>query len=777
MNKNSYTILDSAAGLYIPDTLDLFPRVKAQLAQRRTFMQTLRARPALAILLAVLALILLTGVAYAIGRSLGYIPGIGFVEPGVKLRVLAEPVNQTREGITVTIEQVVVDPERTIIIYKAEGLSLAAANSKGEGAPLGSAHLLRLPDGTLLQEDPTLGYDGIPEPLLNDLTTEGGWPNYVRRLVFPTVAQETNELTLVIPILQNMPAGVAPEDWEITFHLKPAPPDMIFAPILEIPPQVEPATTVTPATEGTHVAALSNTSTLNGITLSLDSVIEVEDGYVLTGSLSWDDSAFPNAKEMAPEPVLPAVSDGNGQTIPVEEVPLDAPYGDHKMSWSVRTDRKDFSGSLVFSIPSIASSYEAPVIKFDLDLGPNPQIGQTWELNRDFLIEGHTVRLLSARLVKPFSGCTLTSLEFSFKTDTDGIFTFLTDENPDPPGDYSCDSVNDESEGAADPTVMVTALLYKNIPNGLHHFSLLSQVPYVVAGPWQVAWNPPTISEPIPSSVPEICLTIDKWNQVIGQNDPLPEGLGGKVLTTVNEGGNLPVIYVNSLDGVSSQRIEEGSWPSLSSDGTRLIYSGVDALRMVDLASGQIFASGIDGYHALLSPDNSRILYTTTFNLYVVNPDGSGLQTIDTGAAQVIAPVGWLPDNQTIIYSAMGGDGFHYKSYNLQTGEGKELFVATNKAGFGAVSPDGQWIVFSDRVFGAIAPSTFIAKIDGSDRRQITPPEVISAVAAAWSPDGQWLIFNIFNPDESQSHVLVNPFTCQALHVNTIHGIVEDWSP
>ncbi len=48
-------------------------------------------------------LALLSGVAYAIGRSLGYIPGTGIVEQGAPIRVLAEPVSLTRDGITLTI--------------------------------------------------------------------------------------------------------------------------------------------------------------------------------------------------------------------------------------------------------------------------------------------------------------------------------------------------------------------------------------------------------------------------------------------------------------------------------------------------------------------------------------------------------------------------------------------------------------------------------------------------------------------------------------------------
>src|SRR5512133_202111 len=95
MNKNYRDVLDAAAREHVPESLNLFPRIAMKL-ERKTLMQTLRARPALMILLVLLALSLLTGVAYAIGRSLGYIPGVGIVEQGAVIRVLAEPVSLTR---------------------------------------------------------------------------------------------------------------------------------------------------------------------------------------------------------------------------------------------------------------------------------------------------------------------------------------------------------------------------------------------------------------------------------------------------------------------------------------------------------------------------------------------------------------------------------------------------------------------------------------------------------------------------------------------------------
>ena len=43
--------------------------------------------PCACILIVLVALSLLTGIAYAIGRSLGYIPGVGLVEQGAEIRV------------------------------------------------------------------------------------------------------------------------------------------------------------------------------------------------------------------------------------------------------------------------------------------------------------------------------------------------------------------------------------------------------------------------------------------------------------------------------------------------------------------------------------------------------------------------------------------------------------------------------------------------------------------------------------------------------------------
>ncbi len=775
--------LENIARRRVPENTNLWPNISAQLGERKSIMQTIRTRPLLMVIIIILALLLLTGVVYAVGTATGYIPGVGFVNPSAPIRVLAKPVSQTQAGITVTIEQVIVDSERTVVIYKTEGLTIQAANSKGEGGgnPFGSVQLLRLPDGSALQETPETGYGGTAEPLINNIHTEGGWPNYVARLVYPPVSSDVNELTLLIPVLQNMPVGAAAENWSLTFHLKPAPADMTFEPVIMLTPPSTPLSTNKPVAGATGEPALSDSATLNGFTFKLDNVVELQDGFVFTGNLSWDNSVFPTGKGYGPNAVIPTLTDASGQVIPMEEVQIDPhkPFSfyENNMPWSYRTDRKAFSGPLVLSIPSITTIMTAPDINLEINIGPNTQIGQGWEINRDFVVAGHTIHLLSVSLTNPPDTCSKSGLEFKFKGDVAGIGAMMTDVNPEPTVDQVCGGGGGGGGplGPVDPTVFYGTVGYRNIPTGLHHYSISILVPYVVNGPWQVTWTPPLTSEPTPTPAAGACLTLDKWNQLSTRNSTLPSGLRGKILTTVDEGGLQPAIYISTIDGSGSTRMGTSTWPSFSTDGKRLAYSGTDGIHIHNLSSGENQAIGSDGYNIIWSPDNTQLMYTNTFNLFVVNIDGSGRRKIDTGSAQVISPAGWA-DNQTIVYAVMGGDGFTFTSYNLQSGETKKLFTIQNKAGFGAISPDGQWIVFADRIFGATNWGIFISRLDGSQRKLVADPEIPTAFSSVWGPDGQWLILNTQDMKGKQVSILVNPFTCQAIHLNT-KGFVEGWSP
>jgi hypothetical protein len=159
MNQKSYRdILDSAAAGSLSQNADLWPNISARL-ERKSPMMTLRTRPAVAILIAFLVLLALSGVAYALGRAFGYIPGIGVVELNTPLRILAEPVTVQKQGISVTVLKIVADSTRTFISLGVDGIPLGE-NGTPACATLPEMHL---PDGTSL-EDFELPLRLVPAP-------------------------------------------------------------------------------------------------------------------------------------------------------------------------------------------------------------------------------------------------------------------------------------------------------------------------------------------------------------------------------------------------------------------------------------------------------------------------------------------------------------------------------------------------------------------------------------------------------------------------------------
>lgn len=766
-DKRMKDALENIARRGIPENTNLWPKLSARLDDRKSLMQTIRTRSLLIMVIVILALLALSGVAYAIGRSLGYIPGVGIVNQSAPLRALAEPVSVTREAVTVTVKEAVLSADKTVLLVNVEGVSRDAYPTDESISCMGNADL-RLVDGTILEG----GYIGA-----------GGWTHFENRLEYGAIPANINEAVLTFNCIGSTKPGALPENWEIPLRFAPAPPDMLAAPVIEIS---TPAVTNIPAVGVASTPVLFNTMTLNGMTLTLEKFVEVEDGYQLYGSLDLSGAALPSQGYFNTMAVI-KMTDANGNRIPFEAVqsePQDnTVYDPNKVSWIYRTNQKAFAGPLTLSLAFVEMEI-TPQIPFEFDLGSNPQMGQTWEINRDLTFEGHTVRLLSARLVESNNPQWASSLKFTYEDTEGGIFINLMDDVPQKP---LIEVAGGGGGGGGRPLTEIKSawMNYGEIPSGLRRFTISASLPYRVNGPWQVVWNPPSTTEPIPTSAPDACLTSEKWEQVKGQHEALPAGLSGKILFTTDAMPPDINVFIANLDGSDSRGLVSDYYPSLSPDGTKALFSTDSGLNVLDINSGQATAlEGIwGGMGNLWSPDGTRILLgNAPDGLYVVNADGTGLQKIETGSPR-ITPVGWLPDNQTIVFGAQIGDIYNlyehvFKTYNLQTGETKSLFPITIKTPSGAISPDGQWVAYNSRLFGTgLDGAVFISRLDGSERKLVAMLDNTLAFHPVWSPDGQWLIVNAVESYKPVGPVLVNPFTCQSVRLNNINGRVEGWSP
>jgi len=758
------------AAVAVPNASDVFvSALRKELTARTEMMtkpSTKRLRPAWAIPLAfVLVMVVVTLVigpqrVWAAVRSLfGYLPGVGYVETDGSLRVLTEPVMMEREGVTLTVEQAIVDSQRTIIIFKVEGLSVQAANSQGEGGPSGSVPYLRLPDGTQL-----------------DLLSGGGsgWGiGYEMRSIFPAIPVDVKEAFFVVPVLQDMPPGAAPEGWELLLHFKLAPPDLTLQPVYE-------ADGSSPASEtrvSSETPAPSTKSEAHGITFSLERIVDLEDGYILQGDISWAGAADVGWMDFYEIDL----HDANGQKIPAERMTPDAEYNPSVYEpWAIQTNSKAYAGPWIISLSSVGLHVVGDV-ELQIDLGSDPQLGQVWDYDQEIEVAGHKVRLTSVSLYQGQNGRIW--LEFSF-SENSGIYSIdLWDPN----------NLAEQSSGKGysdNQGVVIGAFTYDDIPTGLRDIHITG-ISYTQDGPWQIPWRPLVDSDQAPSTptpLPESCLTLDTWEQFKNQQQTIPpDEVGGRFLILTHVGLMLPRISLIDLDGQDRQDFGTGAWISLSPDGKTIAIPKDDGIYLADVDTGELSFlawTDQDSGDPIWSPDGEWIAFHSwnAQSIYRLRIDGSGLERVYQGA-DVVYLSAWTPDGRNIIYLGFGENGMVIQGVDLATGIRKvflqtEVIKPTSRP---AISQDGEWIAYQDEVFGQVSKGVYIAHLDGSGRRSLVAIDAdVGVSVGAWSPDGQWLVVNIYDMAVDEVNpipLLIQPSTCNVFPLFSLQGEVVGWAP
>ncbi|HEY43456.1 MAG TPA: hypothetical protein G4O11_05675 [Anaerolineae bacterium] len=674
---------------------------------------------------------------------LGYVPGIGLVDEAGGLRVLASPVTLEREGITVTVEQALLDSERTVIIYQADGIP-PDAYPRAEDAP--SCYLspqLRLSDDSVLQIVRGQG---------------GGWASgYESRLVYPPVPRELSEAIFFIPCLNDTSPGVAPENWEMALRFVPAPPDMTIVPVFEV--SASPEATVG-SDEGEEMG------------LHLERVIELEDSYILVGTFRQG-GKLPGSMVMGIS-VWPEITDADGRTLPLK-TPSDLDLATEEMGvfpWSYQIP-KGFTAPITMTLEAVDVEFPAEAT-FQFDTGADPEVGQEWALNQEFDIADHMVRLVSAMRME-------NGYEFRFESDPSVSMVSVRDSEYEPISGSGGGYLGEFTVGFEYSPPVPTGLLTYQIAG------LIARYP----GPWTLTWEPPEGGEPVATlAVPQTCLTLELWSQLAENPAPQPMGLRGKLIAygRIQDDGQ-PLspanagIFVVDLEDGSRQVLGPGTWPSLSPDGARAAYSGTDGLHVVDLDSGEnrLLPGTTDfDYNPRWSPDGLQLAFVRIddLNLYLVKADGSSMQRVTEGPEYELL-IGWLPEGQTLAYVFPGPEGLQLQFMDIMTGTRRDGFVIDAKGANVAISPNGEKIAFVERVSGGMDYGLYISQLEGSDRRLIAQLGHWGLSDPRWSPDGTWLIVGITNTDLPASGAvtaLIDLATCEVDPLEGIEGYVQDWS-
>ncbi len=342
---------------------------------------SLAGRLALAIGSCVLALAILfianpkSNLVLGMRQLFSFIPGVGIVEEGAPLRQLTEPVAETRAGITVTVDQMILSPDLTPFQFQVSGIpETAYPQNAAEACP--EPPYLLLPDGSRLD------YAGF-----NAISAYANAPSYSKQFTLAAVPPEVDNATLVMPCVLGLKTGAAPEGWEFPLSFVPVSAEFVSSPVEEV--ESQPATVA-------ETALAKPQGPFDGVfTLSLDQKISQEDGDIYFGKISWqDNSGFSTAMMESFD-----LTDAEGNRVMTDFASTDPswnPFEAHSYNpVAFKIPATTTSGPLTLTVTRIMANLHVDGVSFSFDAGPNPQIGQQWVLDKDITAGGYQLHLIS----------------------------------------------------------------------------------------------------------------------------------------------------------------------------------------------------------------------------------------------------------------------------------------------------------------------------------------------------------------------------------------------
>lgn len=372
-------------------------KLRSELARRPIKMKPrFMMKPAWAFALVLVAIAMIASAPSAVNalkKLLGYVPGVGLVENTGGLRMLAEPVSVTREGVTLTITQVMVYEDRVELTYEVEGIKEIYSNNPDM---CGSYHPdnnfwsdadadLHLPDGTIVRRD----YAG-----------EYQFENrYAMQPIYAVhVPANVTELTMVLKCLPFTKLGDVPENWEVPFKLVSVPAGTVLGePVIEVEPTVI-LPEAQPVVESPSVPAPV-------VNMTLEKIVPMDSFNIFYLSMDMENK---DPSLISVMPVTAHVIDSLGQKIPLIGNFVWQPF-EHRTGslFEFSSQSKPADGPLTIVVEN-AIVYYAPMyveprqatpdeMSFTFDAGENPQYGQVWDLNNEFEIGGYNLKVTSAR--------------------------------------------------------------------------------------------------------------------------------------------------------------------------------------------------------------------------------------------------------------------------------------------------------------------------------------------------------------------------------------------
>lgn len=251
-------------------------------------------------------------------------------------------------------------------------------------------------------------------------------------------------------------------------------------------------------------------------------------------------------------------------------------------------------------------------------------------------------------------------------------------------------------------------------------------------------------------------------------NDAWPMWIGNRIYFASDRVGGVNNIFYYDVDsGQTTQvtRFEKHgvTWPSMSADGSRIVFEQDARLFVLDTAKGETrevvvyapldsqdnmisYVNPLDRLTAFdISPSAKRIVFGARGDIYTMPAEHGDVRNLTQSSGARDKNASWSPDGKWITYvSDKSGDDEVY--IVDQMGTEKEKKLTSN----GHFKDHIVWSPLSDKMlYTTNENGLYLLSKDGGEPKLIAKSENGEISSYSWSPDGAWIAYSL--PDRNRN--------------------------